>query len=59
MRIRWTTRAANDPYNIVRRIQRDNEAAAAKVATFCIKAATISGIFRVAVAVVESKEHEN
>jgi len=32
MRIRWTTRAANDLYNIVKRIQRDNEAAAAKVA---------------------------
>ena len=32
MRLRWTTPAANDLYSIVRRIQKDNSAAAAKVA---------------------------
>lgn len=32
MRLRWTTPAANDLYNIVRRIQLDNSAAAAQVA---------------------------
>jgi toxin ParE1/3/4 len=32
MRLRWTTPAANDLYNIVQRIRRDNPAAAAKVA---------------------------
>jgi len=32
MRLRWTTPAANDLYNIVRRIRQDNPDAAAKVA---------------------------
>ncbi len=32
MRLRWTTPAANDLYNIVRHIQEDNPAAAADVA---------------------------
>jgi len=32
MRVRWTTPAANDLYNIVRHIQRDNPEAAADVA---------------------------
>ncbi len=32
MRLRWTTPAAQDLYNIVLRIQRDNPDAAAKVA---------------------------
>lgn len=32
MRLRWTTPAANDLYHIVRHIQKDNAAAAAKVA---------------------------
>ena len=32
MRLRWTTPAAQDLYNIVRRIQQDNPDAAAKVA---------------------------
>jgi toxin ParE1/3/4 len=32
MRVRWTTPAAQDLYNIVRRIQQDNTEAAAKVA---------------------------
>ena len=32
MRLRWTTPATQDLYNIIRRIQRDNPAAAAKVA---------------------------
>ena len=32
MRLRWTTPAANDLYNIVQRIRRDNPAAATKVA---------------------------
>jgi toxin ParE1/3/4 len=32
MRVRWTTPAADDLYNITRYIQRDNPAAAAKVA---------------------------
>jgi toxin ParE1/3/4 len=32
MRLRWTTPAAQDLYNIIRHIQRDNPAAAAKVA---------------------------
>jgi toxin ParE1/3/4 len=32
MRLRWTTPAAQDLYNIVRRIQQDNPVAAAKVA---------------------------
>ena len=32
MRLRWTTPAAEDLYNIVRRIQQDNPDAAAKVA---------------------------
>jgi toxin ParE1/3/4 len=32
MRLRWTTPAANDPYNIVRRIRKHNPAAATKVA---------------------------
>ncbi len=32
MRLRWTTPAAQDLYNIVRRIQQDNPEAAAKVA---------------------------
>ena len=32
MRLRWTTPAAQDLYNIVRRIQQDNLDAAAKVA---------------------------
>src|ERR1035437_11134595 len=32
MRVRWTTPAAQDLYNIVRRIQQDNPDAAAKVA---------------------------
>ncbi|MGD0214971.1 MAG: type II toxin-antitoxin system RelE/ParE family toxin [Terriglobales bacterium] len=32
MRPRWTTPATQDLYNIVRRIQQDNPAAAAKVA---------------------------
>jgi addiction module RelE/StbE family toxin len=32
MRLRWTTPAANDLYKIVRRIQKDNPIAAAKVA---------------------------
>jgi len=33
MRLRWTTPAANDLYNIVQRIQEDNPAVAAEVAT--------------------------
>ncbi|MFZ1138130.1 MAG: type II toxin-antitoxin system RelE/ParE family toxin [Candidatus Sulfotelmatobacter sp.] len=33
MRLRWTTPAANDLYNIVQRIRKDNPAAATKVAT--------------------------
>ena len=32
MRLRWTTPAATDLYNIVRHIQKDNPAAAAEVA---------------------------
>ena len=32
MRLRWTTPATHDLYNIVRRIQQDNPDAAAKVA---------------------------
>jgi plasmid stabilization system protein ParE len=32
MLLRWTTPAANDLYNIVRRIREDNTAAAAEVA---------------------------
>jgi toxin ParE1/3/4 len=32
MRLRWTTPAANDLYNIVRHIQQDDPAAAAEVA---------------------------
>jgi len=32
MRLRWTTPAAQDLYNIVRRIQQDNVDAATKVA---------------------------
>jgi toxin ParE1/3/4 len=32
MRLRWTTPATQDLYNIIRHIQRDNLAAAAKVA---------------------------
>jgi addiction module RelE/StbE family toxin len=32
MRLRWTTPAANDLYNIVRRIRQDNPDAATKVA---------------------------
>jgi len=32
MRLRWTTPAATDPYNIVQNIQDDNASAAAKVA---------------------------
>jgi plasmid stabilization system protein ParE len=32
MLLRWTTPAANDLYNIVQRIRRDNPAAATKVA---------------------------
>lgn len=32
MRLRWTTPAANDLYNIVRRIHKDNSEAAVKVA---------------------------
>ena len=32
MRLRWTTPAAQDLYNIVRRIQQDNPDAAAKIA---------------------------
>lgn len=32
MRVRWTTPAANDLYNIVQRIQEDNPTAAADVA---------------------------
>jgi toxin ParE1/3/4 len=32
MRLRWTTPAANDLYNIVRRIQKDNPTAATEVA---------------------------
>ncbi len=33
MRVRWTTSAANDPYRIVQRIQKDNPTAATRVAT--------------------------
>jgi hypothetical protein len=33
MRLRWTTPASQDLYNIVRRIQEDNPSAAAKVAS--------------------------
>ncbi len=33
MRLRWTTPAANDLYNIVQHIQEDNPTAAAEVAT--------------------------
>jgi plasmid stabilization system protein ParE len=33
MRLRWTTPATDDLYNIVQRIQKDNPAAAAEVAT--------------------------
>lgn len=33
MRLRWTTPAAQDLYRIVQRIQRDNSAAAARVAS--------------------------
>jgi toxin ParE1/3/4 len=33
MRLRWTTPATNDLYNIVQRIRKDNPAAAAEVAT--------------------------
>ena len=32
MRLRWTTPATQDPYNIIRHIQRGNPNAAAKVA---------------------------
>lgn len=32
MRLRWTTSAASDLYNIVQRIQQDNPSAASKVA---------------------------
>jgi plasmid stabilization system protein ParE len=32
MRLRWTTPATQDLYNIIRHIQRDNPNAAAKVA---------------------------
>lgn len=33
MRLRWTTPAANDIYNVVQRIQKDNPSAATHVAT--------------------------
>ena len=33
MRLRWTTRAANDLYKIVEHIQKHNESAATKVAS--------------------------
>jgi toxin ParE1/3/4 len=45
MRVRWTTPAAQDLYNIVLRIQQDNPDAAAKAATTLYDGCDSLGIF--------------
>jgi len=59
MRLRWTTPATQDLYNIIRHIQRDNPNAAAKVAETLYEDAASCWISLVRAAGDASKEPEN